>query len=92
MYALRYGTIPVVRNIGGLKDTIIDIDNKGFGIIHQEVSVYAIVYAIKRAENLYENTQIFKNTRNRIMGINHSWDTSAQAYINLYKSLNTKVS
>ncbi len=92
MYALRYGTIPVVRNIGGLKDTIIDIDNKGFGIIHQEVSVYAIVYAIKRAESLYKHIQKFKNIRNRIMGINHSWDTSAQAYINLYKTLNTKVS
>ena len=37
MYALRYGTIPIVRNIGGLKDTIIDIDNNGFGIIHEDV-------------------------------------------------------
>ena len=88
MYALRYGTIPIVRSIGGLKDTVIDIDNKGFGITHQRVSISDMVYAIKRGEELYQNMPKFKKIRNSIMKINHSWDTSAKTYVNLYKSIN----
>ncbi len=88
MYALRYGTIPVVRSIGGLKDTVIDINENGFGILHKEVSISDMVYALKRGVELYQDTIKFKKTRNSIMNINHSWDTSAKTYINLYKSLN----
>lgn len=88
MYALRYGTIPIVRSTGGLKDTVIDINKNGFGILHREVSVSDMVYALKRGEELYQNTAKFKKIRNQIMKINHSWYTSAKTYINLYKSLN----
>ena len=88
LYALRYGTIPVVRSIGGLKDTVIDIDkNEGFGISHQEVTVDQIYKAITRSIDLYNKTTIFKSIRKHIMTIDHSWDVSAKAYINLYQSL-----
>ncbi len=87
MYALRYGTIPVVRNTGGLKDTVLDIDNNGFGIVHENASVTDMVSAIKRAEYLYNETSKFKRIRNKIMAINNSWDASAQAYVNLYNSI-----
>jgi len=87
MYALRYGTIPVVRNTGGLKDTVIDIAANGFGILHQNASVADMVYAFKRAELLYEDQPKFKSIRKKIMGINNSWDASAQAYVNLYNSI-----
>lgn len=89
MYALRYGTIPIVRSIGGLKDTVIDISEKGgFGICHEEVTVSEITEAIERGVKLFENREKYKKIRKKIMGINHSWDASALAYINLYKSLN----
>lgn len=89
MYALRYGSIPVVRSIGGLKDTVIDISEKGgFGICHDEVTVMEITGAIERGVNLFENKSKYNKIRKQIMGINHSWDASALAYINLYKSLN----
>ncbi len=88
MYALRYGTIPVVRAIGGLKDTIVDIQKGGFGILHQEVLVLDIVQAVTRAEQLYQNQSKFRKIRSSIMAIDHSWNASAKAYINLYKSLN----
>ena len=91
LYALRYGTIPVVRSTGGLKDTVIDIDEEnGFGIRHDEVTVEAISNAIKRASELYKNQVEYKKNRKKIMSINHSWDASAKKYINLYKSLNSK--
>ncbi len=90
MYALRYGTIPVVRNIGGLKDTVFDISKKnGFGICHNKTNVGDINNAIDRGSELYKNQLLFKKIRKQIMKIDHSWYASANEYINLYKSLNS---
>jgi starch synthase len=88
MYSLRYGTIPIVRNIGGLKDTIIDIENDGFGFVHQDASVKDICFSIERAVEFYSNKKELKKTKKRIMQIDHSWEVSAQAYMNLYNSIN----
>ena len=87
MYALRYGLVPIVRNIGGLKDTIIDIEDNGFGFTHDEVEVEQIVKSIERAELFYNNKKVFNKNRKQIMEIDHSWDVSAQEYISLYNSL-----
>jgi len=87
MYALRYGTIPVVNAIGGLKDTVIDVDNKGFGICHDGVTVEKIVHAIERANTLYLDQKKYKQISKKLMSIDHSWDHSAQEYVNLYQSL-----
>ena len=88
MYALRYGTIPVVRSIGGLKDTVVDISEKdGFGICHDNVTVSDISNAIERGLELYNNQTEYKKIRKKIMSIDHSWNASAKEYINLYKTL-----
>ncbi|APY00974.1 glycogen synthase [Lacinutrix venerupis] len=87
MYSLRYGTIPIVRSIGGLKDTIIDIKDSGFGFTHKNTSVEDICNAITRATTFYKNEKAFQKTRKRIMNIDHSWDNSAKKYSELYKSL-----
>ncbi|WP_100610536.1 glycogen synthase [Confluentibacter lentus] len=89
MYALRYGTIPIVRSIGGLKDTVVDISEKnGFGICHENVTVLEIIHAIDRAVALYNEPSKYKKLRSAIMEIDHSWNVSAQEYINLYNSIN----
>jgi starch synthase len=88
MYSLRYGTIPIVRSIGGLKDTVVDIDDDGFGICHQDVSVTDIVNAASRATTLYSNSAKLKKIKKEIMQIDHSWDVSAKAYLKLYNSIN----
>ena len=88
MYALRYGTVPVVRRIGGLKDTVVDIGDHGFGICHNDVSVQDIVEAIHRGKDFYKLQKEFKTNRKHIMSIDHSWKVSAKAYINLYNSIN----
>jgi len=87
MYSLRYGTIPVVSSVGGLKDTVVDIDNDGFGICHENITVDEIVNAIERAAALYAKTKEFNKIRQYIMRIDHSWGESAKQYINLYKTL-----
>jgi starch synthase len=89
MYALRYGTVPIVRSTGGLKDTVKDFgDWQGFGIRFNEASVSDISYSVGRAIDLYNNKKDLYNwMRTFMMGIDHSWDASAKEYLDLYKSL-----
>ncbi|MFB9052043.1 glycogen synthase [Formosa undariae] len=87
MYSLKYGTIPVVNSVGGLKDTVEDIFDGGFGICHNNVTVSEVCEAIERA-NAFYYTDKFKLTRSDIMSIDHSWHASAKSYINVYNSLN----
>ena len=88
LYAMRYGTVPVVRRTGGLRDTVIDFEEKnGFGICFNNASADDIVYSIKRALVLYENKKKLKEIRKRMMQLKTGWEISAQKYIDLYLSL-----
>lgn len=87
MYALRYGTIPVVNIIGGLKDTVIDVKDTGFGFCHNGVTVAKVTEAISRASEYYTQQDNLNKNIKKIMSIDHSWSTSALAYANVYKSL-----
>ena len=87
LYALRYGLIPIVRSIGGLKDTVTDIDNDGFGICHNQANVQDVYNSIKRGIELYNNQQYYKETQKELIKIDHSWNNSAKQYIELYESL-----
>ncbi|ANH80351.1 glycogen synthase [Niabella ginsenosidivorans] len=89
LYALRYGTVPVVRNIGGLKDTVVDYGDKGgFGIKMEQSSVGDITYSVGRAIDLYQNKHdLYNNMRGKMMTIDHGWDMSAKQYLQLYESL-----
>ena len=88
MYSLRYGTIPIVNSVGGLKDTIVDYHQpNGFGIVMEEVSLTSIETAINRSLQLFENQLVVKQIRNQIMKIDHSWLASARKYQQLYKKL-----
>ncbi|MEI9934564.1 MAG: glycosyltransferase [Ferruginibacter sp.] len=88
MYAMRYGTVPIVRNTGGLHDTVIDYgDAGGYGIRFDHASVWDINYSIHRALELYQQRERLYEVRKTIMEIDNSWDKSAANYINVYNSL-----
>ena len=88
MYALRYGTMPVVRSTGGLKDTVIDFGNPGgFGIRFNDASVGDITYSIYRATELYNEKKKFSSLRKRMMEIDNGWEVSAGRYLDLYSSI-----
>ncbi|MEL6865194.1 MAG: glycogen/starch synthase, partial [Bacteroidota bacterium] len=89
MYAMRYGTIPIVRSIGGLIDTIIDIGNKeqGRGIRFDYFSVMDAAWALYRAKELYEDQAYFKAIRKRIVQLDFSWERSAGEYVDIYEEL-----
>ncbi|WP_062058408.1 glycogen synthase [Aquimarina longa] len=87
MYALRYGTIPIVRRTGGLKDTVIDIGDNGFGICHNNTSVWDVCHSIQRGIKLYTNQEKYKELQKNNMKIDHSWDRSVSKYLTIYESL-----
>ncbi len=88
LYAMRYGTVPMVRTTGGLKDTVIDFgDEGGYGIRFVQASVADILHAVGRAVSLYETTPHLQLLRKRMMALDFSWDRSAKEYVNLYESL-----
>lgn len=89
LYALRFGTLPIVRAVGGLKDTVIDMGNKGgFGIRFEQASVADIEHAVDRAVALYyEQPGHLAQFREQIMQIDHSWHHAAQEYLKLYQSI-----
>ncbi|MEP6594942.1 MAG: glycogen/starch synthase [Ginsengibacter sp.] len=85
MYAMRYGTIPIVRNTGGLKDTVKDFgDPGGYGICFNDATVGDITYSIYRAVELYKQPQQLNEIVEHIMQIDNSWENSAGLYIELY--------
>jgi starch synthase len=85
LYALRYGTIPMVRNTGGLKDTVIDIGDGGYGFKFNTATVNDLLHTIGRGVDFYfNNTEQLQETREFIMGLNYSWESSAAKYIALY--------
>ncbi|MBK7872031.1 MAG: glycogen/starch synthase [Saprospiraceae bacterium] len=91
MYAMRYGTLPIVRSIGGLRDTVPDIgepDGSGRGIRFNNFSLEDASMAIYRAAELYFNQRAtFEKIREKIMQIDFSWEKSAQQYIEVYNQM-----
>lgn len=86
MYAMRYGTIPIVRNIGGLKDTVVDLDQPGgYGITFSGFNHDEAAIAVERAIGLDEKH--INTLRKKIMKLDFSWNASAKEYIEMYRKL-----
>lgn len=91
MFAMRYGTVPIVRSVGGLKDTVIDISEKdGYGITFDDFSLEAASQAIERAVQLYIDSKQYSNVLSTVMKLDFSWKSSALEYVKMYKALTPK--
>lgn len=85
MVALRYGTVPIVRETGGLRDSITDCgDGKGNGFTFKSYNAHDMLDAIRRALTLYYNGN-WNELVLRALNCDFSWGRSANAYIRLYK-------
>ena len=88
MFALRYGSIPVVRATGGLRDSVQDSgDNEGNGFVFEEYNAHSMLHTIKRALDGYADKDGWAILRKRAMECDYSWGRSANEYIKLYKAL-----
>ncbi|MCK4841203.1 MAG: glycogen synthase GlgA [Methylococcales bacterium] len=93
MYSQRYGTIPIVRETGGLADTIEDAlpkslsNNTATGVSFKEVSSGALLEAIKRTMLLYHDKKTWKKIQIAAMEKDFSWQNSAKQYLALYQEI-----
>jgi starch synthase len=88
LIALRYGTIPIVRHTGGLKDTIADYDadpEKGLGFAFARRSSRALVRTVERALELYGREEEWHALQGRAMAVDFSWEGPARRYEELYE-------
>ena len=92
MYSLRYGSPPVVRATGGLADTVIDANPRSIareeanGFVFSETSSEALLDALRRAVETYEKPKQWMKLIRAGMRADHSWQTSAAEYLELYRA------
>ncbi|MCU0521655.1 MAG: glycogen synthase GlgA [Anaerolineae bacterium] len=88
IYSLRYGALPIVRNTGGLADTVEQYDERvggGTGFKFQALDANAVYYAVGWAVSTwYDRKHHISKMRRRGMGQDFSWEESARAYLNAY--------
>ena len=91
MMAMRYGTVPVVHETGGLKDTVrpySDFDGIGDGFSFSAYNSKALMLAIDEAIKVYfAERNVFEKIRHRCMTKDFSWDKSAQTYLKMYSDI-----
>jgi starch synthase len=88
MICCSYGTIPVVRAVGGLYDTIIPygLDNSN-GFRFDNYNAHEFLYAVKYALQIYGDKEEWSCLRKRALGYDFSWNNSAKKYISIYNNL-----
>ncbi len=89
MYSLRYGTIPIVRAVGGLDDSVIDLTEDSVrvnGIKFREYSARALAKAIRKALALYQQPALLRRYRQNAMKADFSWDRTVGEFLQAYKT------
>ncbi|WP_134088434.1 glycogen synthase [Olivibacter sp. XZL3] len=89
LYAMRYGTVPVVHATGGLRDTVVDVDADGYGVLFDHITAEGILEGVERALKYWNNVGLKEQTalRKKLMKLDFSWEKSAAKYTDLYKKL-----
>lgn len=93
LYSLKYGTVPIVRKVGGLADTVQDWDTKtqtGTGFVFAEYDAKAMLDTIRRAVELFAKKRVWTKLVKAGMAQDFSWESSAQEYCKLFESLVTR--
>ncbi|MCA9085689.1 MAG: glycogen synthase GlgA [Planctomycetaceae bacterium] len=90
MYSLAYGTLPLVRKVGGLADSVVHSspenirDGKATGFVFDEYDSRGLAQTVEYAIDLYRQPQVWKKIMSTAMAIDWSWSRSAKAYVQTY--------
>ena len=90
MMSLRYGTIPIVRETGGLKDSVQsynEYENTGTGFSFTNYNAHEMMDIIDYALRVYEDKEAWAGLVDRAMSAVLDWDKSADAYLKVFNSL-----
>jgi starch synthase len=89
MNAMRYGCVPIVRQVGGLADTVQEYDpltGEGNGFVFKNYDPWEFFAAVVRAMALYRFKDIWRLLQQRGMEADHSWHASAKRYVEVYRN------
>ena len=92
MYSLRYGTVPVVRNTGGLADSVQMIDpdkGEGTGVVFNDFNGLALGWALNFALDLYQDKKLWRKIRRNGMAMDYSWEEQGKYYVELFREITT---
>jgi starch synthase len=94
MISMKYGAVPLVREVGGLKDSVVDFDSGeargvGKGITFKHGDIEAFMYATNKALSLYQNQDEFAKVIYHNMSVDFSWDEKCKEYLKLYQDLDS---
>ena len=90
LYALRYGTVPVVRSTGGLKDSVEHFDpesGRGNGVVFEHADVGGLVWGLETALNWYTDRSLWRHLQLNGMQADFAWSSQGKIYEDLYLSL-----
>ncbi len=90
IFAMRYGTVPIVRETGGLKDTVVPYNvftKEGTGFTFSNYNAHEMKDAVARSLEIYRNKEEWEKLVKRCMDQDFSWENSAREYKNLYRNM-----
>jgi starch synthase len=90
IFSMRYGTIPVVRETGGLNDTVQsynEFTGEGTGFTFKNYNAHDMLFTLRRAIHFYHDRPVWDNLVKRAMEQDFRWDKSAKEYMRLYKKV-----
>jgi starch synthase len=91
MIAMRYGTVPIVRETGGLRDTVLsynEFTGDGNGFTFFNYNAHDMLHVIQRAMKYYSGEpKVWKQLQERGMKGDYTWDRSAAKYVELYRGM-----
>ncbi|MBI3087421.1 MAG: glycogen synthase GlgA [Candidatus Omnitrophica bacterium] len=89
MYSMRFGTVPIVRRVGGLADTVVDLSPAArqiaTGFVFQDYSAEALLAAVTRALAAFQDHDLWAGLMRHGMTQDFSWERSARAYVEVYE-------
>ncbi len=88
--SLRYGTLPIVRETGGLRDTVVAYDEhtgegNGFGFEHY--NAHEMLFTLQHAANVYKDKKVWHQLMKQAMDADNSWEKSSKEYVEAYKRI-----
>ncbi|NOY91574.1 MAG: glycogen synthase GlgA [Deltaproteobacteria bacterium] len=90
LYAMRYGSLPLVRRTGGLADTVVDVAaetlDRATGFVFDEPSPEALLGAMRRAASLFEQPCLWTQVQARAMANDFGWESAARRYLDVYSN------
>ena len=90
MIAMKYGTVPVVREVGGLKDTVANFERyvgTGNGLTFPNYNAHELLFTVKRGLSYFEEESVWEKLVLNAMHSDNGWEKPAEAYRDLYRQL-----